>query len=175
MELQQRIKNIKQQAETIARLPVEQVFKRPTSVSWSAAECLDHLFESNELYFRIFDEILAGKYKQTFWQKISPFTDSIGKNMINTLGQEVKQKFKSPKLFLPNRNPKPDVSQRFIGQQDQLISYVDGLKDPKYTNLVVSSPAATLITIKLKDALEIITGHEERHLKQALRAIDAVK
>lgn len=163
----------KEAADLFTPVNSEKLFHKPSLQQWSIAECLHHLIVSNETYFKIFDEVLNGKFKMNFWQKKSPFTKSIASNMLKTLGPDGKQKFKSPKLFLPSsvkRIPK-GILNDFLAHQEKLATYISKLEDEKYKELIISSPAAGLITIPLHTALDILLIHEERHLAQAKRLL----
>lgn len=157
----------------IANLPSDLLFEKPSAEKWGIAEHLHHLIVSNETYFKVFDDLLAGKFKPTFWQRKSPFTKSIGENMKKTLGPGVAKKFKSPKLFLPNsvKKIKPSIVRDFLAQQEKLIRYLENLEKKQFKNTVISSPVSSLITLSLSDALDVIVLHEQRHMESISRLV----
>ena len=106
----------------------------------------------------------------SFWERNNPLTKYTGKQMIKTLGPVVVKKFQSPKLFLP-RWPivKPTIVNEFLTHQDKLINLYAKLSDDKFDNIVITSPAASLLTIRLQDVQTILVVHEERHLAQMRR------
>ena len=141
-----------------------------TSDSWSIAQCLDHLIISNERYFPVLESIISGKHKMTFWERNNPLTSYTGSQMIKTLGPVLTKKFQSPKLFLPSRSSiKSTIVNDFIEHQKKLCTLLKKLIEPEFKKVVITSPVAGLLTLKLSDALEIMVAHEERHLNQMRR------
>ena len=138
--------------------------------SWSIAQCIDHIIVSNQKYFPVLESVVTGKHKMTFWERKNPLTHYTGKQMINTLGPVVSKKFQAPKLFLPSRSDlKPTIINDFIEHQKKLCTLLKKLIDPKFEKVVITSPVAALLTLKLTDVLQIIVAHEERHLQQMIR------
>ena len=155
--------------ENFSSLSEAQLNWKPSSERWSIAQCMDHIIASNLTYFPAMNEVIDGKYSIGFWQKYSPFTKSIGKGMISSLGSEVKKKMKSPKIFLPSESGFSDILKKFRNHQSDLLTVLKKIeeKDPK--EVIINSPVSKLITIPLFDAIQVILVHEERHLHQALR------
>jgi hypothetical protein len=148
----------------------EQINWKPTQESWSIGQCIDHLIKSNKTYFPAIEKLLADNYKPSFWEKINPLTATTGRQMITTLGVEVKKKYKAPLLFIPSKsNIKPGIVAEFATHQEDLIKLLSKIKQEQYVNAVITSPVAKLITLKLSDAIRIIVVHEQRHFQQALR------
>lgn len=142
--------------------------QKPSPGQWSIGQCFDHLLVSNATYLPSFEKIFKGKYKEGIWQKISPFTKKIGRNMVQTLGPIVSKKFLSPKIFLPRtKKIETRVVTDFISQHERLISLFTELEKEPNNTLVISSPVSSLITLTVSDAMDIIVGHAQRHLKQA--------
>ena len=132
-------------------LSEEKLNMKANPESWSIAQCIEHLIISNSKYFPAFEAVLSGKHKMTFWERNNPLTTYTGKQMIKTLGPVIVKKFQAPKLFLPSR------------------STIKKLNTPQFEKIVITSPVAALLTLKLTDAMEILVAHEERHLNQMLR------
>ncbi len=171
--------NVSQVSAEINRLisDAEQKFSRLNAIqlnwkknpsSWSIAQCFEHVLITNQKYLDTFELLLKGKFKSTFWQTLSPFTNSIGKNMIKTLGVNVTKKFQAPKLFLPSKKMiRPEIVREFINQQLNFARLVEALSVEKFNKTVISSPVAGLITLRLKDVIRLMIIHAERHLAQA--------
>ncbi|TAH41579.1 MAG: DinB family protein [Bacteroidetes bacterium] len=170
-----RLQNIKSLVEeSFGKLSIQQLSKKPSPEKWSIAECLQHLITSNETYFPVLDKLAIG-YIPTFWEKNNPFSRSIGKNMVDSLGVVVKKKFKSPKLFLPKKIKFPEnIVSSFCGHQDHLIEKMEKLRHLEGKKVIISSPVSPLITLPLTDCLEVLTGHEERHFNQAMSVLNLI-
>lgn len=69
---------------TFGNLSVSQLNWKPSPERWSVAQCFDHLITSNQGYFPIIEEVLAGK-KRTLWQSM-PFLPALaGRLLIKSL------------------------------------------------------------------------------------------
>ena len=76
---------------------------------------------------------------------------------------------KAPKLFIPsNSKINPEILTDFKNQQNELFELFRKLENGKYSQIVITSPVASLITLKLHDLLKLIVVHEQRHINQAL-------
>lgn len=138
--------------------------------NWSIGQCLSHLIVSNEKYFPILDILITGKYKTSFWQKINPLSSYTGRKMAESLGPKIIKPFIAPKLFDPGKSAvRSGIVADFIKHQNQLKIKINSLKNLDFQKTIVSSPVAPLITFPLKDCIEILVGHEERHFAQAIK------
>jgi len=63
------------------------------------------------------------------------------------------------------------IVDRFRKHQETLIGKLEAIRVQTINKVVVTSPVAGLITIPFPDVLEILAGHEERHLSQAERLL----
>ena len=162
--------------ETLASFPgltAQQLNWKPGAEQWSVAQCFDHLVVTNSPYFPIFDKVLSGEQKNTFWESL-PWLPAIwGKILIKAVNPESTRKLKAPKAFHPsNSSIDGDVIHRFIDQQKQVISYMKATEDLDLEKIKISSPISGLITYSLMDAYRIIITHEKRHLLQATRVTE---
>ena len=137
---------------------------------WSIGQCLDHIIVSNGKYLPLLKTIFEGKNKTTFWERNNPLCNYTGRQMIKTLGKNVIKKYKSPRLFFPSESTiSQNIISDFKNHQNEIIQLFLELEKEKYKHIVVTSPVASLITLKLHDLLELIIAHEERHINQALQ------
>jgi hypothetical protein len=68
-------------------------------------------------------------------------------------------------------NEKLSILDEFRVQQNQLVNYIRVMgKDSD--RVMVTSPASAFIAYSLKDAFDILTQHEERHILQAERVMN---
>ena len=141
--------------------------KQPAPDKWSIAQCLDHLIVSNQTYLPAFERLLTAGHKPTFWEKINPLTNFIGKKGPEFLkGKKIK--LKSPKIFAPATGfVMGDIVSRFVDHQEQLKSLFARIEQAGHADSVISSPVSSLVNIKAGAAMEIIAAHEARHLDQA--------
>jgi len=163
-------------AGTVARFPgltVQQLNWKPVPDQWSVAQCFDHLVTANNAFFPIFEKILSGEKRNTFWGSL-PWLPAIwGKMVIKAVNPKSTRKRKAPKIFHPSSSSiDPAVIHRFIEQQNQLITYMKATEDLDLEKIKISSPVSNLITYSLMDAYRIVITHEERHFLQATRVAE---
>ena len=153
-------------------LSSELMNSKPAPESWSAAECFEHLLQTNQLYFPVFQNILdkivfekhnsETEFKHTF----------IGKMIMKTVDPEQCKKYKSPKAFRINVSEvRKDILPQFLNQHKQLNSIIKKFEDVDLTKIKIVSPASKFIKYNLGDCLLIIAYHNKRHILQAERAI----
>jgi len=138
---------------------------RPNADRWSIAECLDHILRTNLCYFEEFKVVSVGNYRNSLWKRLNPFTKTIGRSMIKTLGPERSKTFSSPKLFIPEHGKHDGIIDRFLTSQETLKDYISRLHGSK--KIIIYSPVSAVITLHIEHAFQILVGHEERHLLQA--------
>ena|SRR6185369_9267215 len=155
------------------RSTAQQLNWKPDANQWSVAQCIDHLVTANAAYSPIFEKVLNGEKKNTFWESL-PWLPSVwGKVLIKSLDPESKRKLKAPKVLQPSSsNMDEAVVSRFIDQQNQLIRYMTATEDLDLEGIIISSPVTNLITYSLMDAYRIIVTHEKRHILQATRVTE---
>jgi hypothetical protein len=137
--------------------------------NWSIAQCLQHIIKTNQSYFPALEKVANGNHSPTFWQKLSPLTKTISSNLTKELGVHITRKFKSPRLFLP---VKGTIATNVVDDLTKNLYVLKGImakieEENKLSN-VISSPVSPLITLTVGSALNMLVGHSERHLRQAM-------
>ena len=64
----------------------------------------------------------------------------------------------------------PSIGDKFLEQQVDLSSYIELLDPFLEKNLMIPSPANSLVVYQLDQAIAIILAHEKRHLEQIKNA-----
>jgi hypothetical protein len=156
-------------AETeFGKLSETQLNWKPEPDSWSIGSCLHHIIVSNEKYFPALESVAAGKYKMNFWEKINPLTSYTGRQMINSLGREVKKRYSAPLIFRPATKFSVTILDEFRKHQEKLILLFEKLEKNDPARIVITSPVASLVTLRVMDAMKLISVHEQRHVSQAI-------
>ena len=154
-------------------LSKEQLNWKPAPERWSVAQCFDHLLTTNRGYLPIIDSVLKGEKKSTVWQKLPFFPKLWGAMLIKSLDPAQTRKMKAPKRFQPAQS---DVSgsiiHDFVAQQTQLIEKMKATANLDLERIVITSPAASLVTYSVMDAYRIVVVHERRHFQQAQRVTE---
>ncbi len=151
-------------------LTAQQLNWKPSADQWSVAQCFDHLVTTNGAYFPIFEKVLSGETKNTFWESVPWFPALWGKMLIKAVDPESKRKLKAPRVFRPpSSSVDGTVIRRFLDEQNQVIRYMKATGDLNVEKIIISSPVTNLVSYSLMDAYRIIVTHEKRHLLQAKR------
>lgn len=174
MDLIDKVDDLTQQVKLhFSNLHSGQINWKPEQNQWSIGQCLDHIIVTNTTYFNSFDQLSEGRYKLSLLQKINPFKKTFGPMMIKSLGPQAEKKFKAPKIFEPSFAGTGDkIVTDFIEHQEVLKNYFNKLKQPAISKTVIASPVSSMITYSVADAMQIITGHEQRHINQAIRILN---
>ena len=148
----------------------QQLNWKPSADQWSVAQCFDHLVKANAAFFPIFEKVLSGEKKNTFWESLPWLPAFWGKMLIKAVAPESTRKLKAPKIFHPSSSSVDGaIIRRFIDQQNQVIRYIKATEDLDLEKITISSPVTHFITYSLMDAYRIIINHEKRHLLQATK------
>jgi hypothetical protein len=156
--------------EQLAGLSDTQLNWKPGPDTWSAGQCLEHLIVSNSTYFPTFEKIARGEYKMSTWERWSPLSGIWGRMLANQLQEEVKMKMKTPAVFEPTHSHL-DVSvfKRFDDHLHTFAGHLQSFRSMDLDRIVITSPAASMITYSLRHAIMILVPHLHRHINQAIR------
>lgn len=147
-----------------------QINWKPSPEVWSAGECLEHIIQLFDVYRSKVNRAFDPDIKYSFWEQFSPLQDFIGRTFVNASKPESKRKVKTYKDFVPQKSHlRIDVLDRFIKHQGELGDLIEKSKNYDLYKIKVTSPVSTFITFKLKDFLELLVVHVDRHLLQAER------
>jgi hypothetical protein len=158
--------------QTFGGLLFEQINKKPSHKSWSAAECFVHLnayadsyFKNTKRNFSIRNDNYAEK---DFIQRF------LLAKFIKAVGPDVKIKLKSVHVSEFTRsNIDNNVIDQFIGYQKEFLNILDNVSFEDLRNIKVASPFARLLKFQLGEMLLLTLHHQQRHLNQAERAINS--
>lgn len=136
--------------------------------TWSIAQCLQHIIKTNQSYFPALEQLAQGTFRASLWQKYSPFSASIGRNLPVELGAIVRKKYKAPRIFQPaQRDISPKIVEDVCENLHRLQRLADEIMTRGQWNTVISSPVSPLITFSAGSAITMLIGHTERHVQQA--------
>lgn len=155
--------------ETFGRLTPAQLNWKPSAERWSVAQCFDHLLTSNNGYFPIIDNVLAG-YKRTFWQSVPVLPGFMGRLLIKSLDPVKGRNLKAPKNFQPAQSDiSSSVIDDFVAQQANIAGKMKATAHLELEKIIISSPVTSVVTYSLMDAYRVIVVHQRRHFQQAQR------
>lgn len=145
---------------------------KPEPNQWSIAQCFEHLVAANESYFPAFEQVLSGQKNTTLWQRMPLLPSLFGRLIVQAVSPEAARKLKAPGIYTPaSSSVDGAIIHRFLERQEQVIKYLNAVKDLPVETIIIASPVTDFITYSLLDACRIIVGHEQRHLLQAKRVL----
>lgn len=141
--------------------------------SWSIAECVDHLYVTNKLYFDEFEKQFSQKQINTDCSKTPVKHKFLSKLIIKSVDPNNLKKVKTFAVFQPVSSMySNDILSRYSDQQSEFINLLSSFKDLDLNKYIMCSPANRFIKENFCDVLEIIRLHDKRHFLQTKRVID---
>lgn len=154
-------------------LTVEQLNWKPGAERWSVAQCFDHLVTTNVGYFPVFESIAKGQKQSTFVERLPVVPSLWAKLLIKSLDPKTTRKLKAPAPFQPATSDLPgSIIDDFVEHQCRLAELMEATADMDVDRIVMTSPAAKMITYTVMDAFRIVVVHEKRHFQQAKRVTE---
>ncbi|MEZ5346955.1 MAG: DinB family protein [Pyrinomonadaceae bacterium] len=170
-------KSISEEArETFGGLSKEQLNTKPSSVEWSIAQCFDHLNTVSEMYLPQIEKVADGTHVNNWFSAIPLISGKVGSLLKSAVSPDAKTKRKAPPFFVPSQS---EITETIIGDfcdvQEQLISFMNAVRDQDIRKIKIPTPISPMINIRLDDAFEILILHERRHFNQAKRVLEVVE
>jgi hypothetical protein len=159
---------------TFGGLSVQQLNWKPEENQWSVGQCFDHLIVSNGTYFPIFEAVVRGENKSTFWKRLPLWPGLMGRIMIKSLDPFSTRRYKTQRVFTPSAGPVgPTIIDRFVDHQWEFVSLMKRMEGLALRNVIISSPVSGLFAFSALDALTFLVLHERRHYNQAVRVTES--
>ncbi|MCG9911621.1 MAG: DinB family protein [Flavobacteriales bacterium] len=176
-ELIYRIDLVKQDVhDELNNLTRFQLNWKPDESTWSIGQCLEHIMIADRSYFSQIEKILSGKYRRPFWSLIPGKARFWGRLVIGLVKPESLKKVEAPQIFIPSASAlNEELLDEFNEHEVSVLEYLKKLDSVNNDKYYVRSPFSPYITYKLKDVLEIMALHQERHFKQAKRILSHEK
>jgi hypothetical protein len=162
-----------QSAQAVAGgLNEEQINWQPAPGKWSVGQCLEHLCLTNDAYMKAIAEVIKGKPDSPV-EQITPgwFARWFIRNFIEPSPQSKKAKTWSK--ISPGARVDAGVLDRFLAGNRACRELVLRAREKNVNQIRFRNPWVPVIWFTVGTALEIIAGHERRHLLQAERVRDA--
>lgn len=167
------LRTIAQEAQQVfGRLNQTQLNWKPSANQWSIAQCFDHLITANEHYFPIFNAIIKGEKRTTFWERLPILPGFFGNLLVKNLQPDASRKLKAPAIFQPSSsNLDAEIIQRFVAHQHQLAGLIQNAATIDLHKTIITSPSLSFVTYSLYDTYRLLVVHEKRHFEQARRVL----
>ena len=151
----------------------EQINWEPSEGEWSIGQCFDHLIRSDQAFVPIIEAILAGRRRQSAWERMPLLPSFFGRFLIRALRPDSGWKTMARPTFSPSRSQiAADIVGRFLEQQRRLLGLMEATRGLDLNGITITSPVSRVITYRLMDAYRIILVHEQNHVAQAKRVME---
>ncbi len=146
---------------------------KPSSNSWSVAECIEHLILAFNGYLKGLDKVILTGEKEKKYAKNYMKISLAGKVMIFAVDPSIKVPIPAPPKFKPEKSKKysHEVLRNFYENLQLLSVQLETAKNLDWNNLKITSPVTSILKLNLGDTFEVLTLHALRHLKQAQRVM----
>jgi DinB superfamily len=175
-ELMDRTDLINSNTRVFFRLSNEQLNNRPAPGKWSIAEIFEHLNITHRIYINFIltkitkaTDVNASLYKSGWigdwvYEKIMPKSDG------------TVFKMKAPKTLRPASDTLDgkEVLNRFLQQQDAIYDIIRHASTKDLQGIKIPFAFTNTVKLRLGDNLRFLIAHNERHLLQAQRIMEAV-
>jgi hypothetical protein len=151
----------------------EQLNWKPAGDSWSIGQCFEHIIKTNHQFYPEFEKLAAGKRRNSFWERWSPFSSWCGRFLINAVMVDSKKAKAPSKKIVPPSEIDADIIDRFENHIDEVNLKVAACSDVDRHRTVVTSPFLKVFTYRLDDAYTVLVEHTKRHFRQAMRVTEA--
>lgn len=147
---------------------------RAAEGSWSVLECLEHLNRYGNFYLpEIARRIDIGNRKQPEIFKSGWLGDYFAKSMLP------KEKLNKMKTF-KNMNPlgsdlTKEVTIKFKSQLEEMLRLLETAKGIDLTRTKTSISISNWIKLRLGDTFRVVIYHNERHMAQVKRVLEAAE
>ena len=175
-ELMDRTDLINSNTRVFFRLSNEQLNSRLAPDQWSIAEIFEHLNITHAMYINfILTKITKATDVNTSLYKSGWIGDLVYDKIMPKSDGTV-FKMKAPKTLRPARDPLDgqEVLNRFLQQQDTIYDIIRHVSTKDLQGIKIPFAFTNTVKLRLGDNLRFLVAHNERHLLQAQRIMEAV-
>jgi len=158
----------------LAGLTLEQLNWQPAAGSWSVGQCLEHLCKTNDAYLSAISAALQGKPDKPT-ENITP--GWFGRWFIRSFVEASPngKRAKAPPKIRPTERVELAVLDRFLASNEEWRGLILKERGKDVNRIRFSNPFIPGIRFTVGTGIEIIAGHERRHLLQGKRVRDATR
>ena len=151
--------------------------ERPEPGAWSAVECVAHLNLTSEAYLAVIDDGLRRAERLADGARVQYRLDPVGWLLLASMAPGIRMRVRTSAPFVPNavisRDEAVAAFERLQEEQLRRIERADRLA---LDRVRVASSFNPRVTYNLYACLSFLPRHQDRHLRQAERALgDAIR
>jgi hypothetical protein len=150
----------------VGGLTAEQLNWQPAPGSWSVGQCLEHLCIANETYLPPLSSALATKPGSSV-EEITP--GWFGRWFIRSFIEPsaATKRASAPKKIVPSGHVELSVLDRFLSSNQAIREFIRRASPYDVNRIRFKNPYVGVIRFTVGTGLQILSGHERRHLLQA--------
>lgn len=147
--------------------------KKPKEAAWNALECLEHLNSYARYYMPVLQQAVVSA--DSSWETEIKFS-FMGKYFIKMMDPAQQSKhYKAAKKHLPVAVLEvKNILSEFLKHQYELMAIVDNLTSKSLSKKKIPVSVMKILKLNIADTLAFLTIHNERHIQQAIRAIEGL-
>ena len=150
----------------------ERWVRRPGPGRWSAEECVAHLNLTSTAYLEVIDDGLARAERLPEGERVRYRLDPVGWMLLASMSPWVRVRVRTTAPFVPaasiGRDATVEAFERLQGEQLRRVERADG---HALDRVRVASSFDPRVTYSLFACLSFLPRHQDRHLRQAERAL----
>ena len=159
----------------LLQLPATSLNQRPQQGAWSALECLEHLNLYGDYYLpEIEQRMLQAPTTASAQHFKAGWLGNYFVNLIQLKNGAIGKPMKAVKEMTPEPSALGmQVLDRFLKQQQHLLGLLDQAEQCDLTRIKTNISLTKLVKLRLGDTLRFLVYHNQRHVVQAQRAVQA--
>ena len=161
-------------AETLNLQPINELNWKADKDTWSVLECIEHLNLYGDYYLpEIEQRITKSTSKPEIYFKAGILGDYFAKILSP---KEKLNKMKTLKDKNPNGSHLDKTTlERFLIQQEKMLELLDRARSLSLNKTKTGISISKLIKLRLGDTFRVVIYHNERHMVQAIKALETYK
>ncbi len=163
-----------ERVEAMLTLSDDVLNAKASAESWSALQCVEHMTFVAAWYLKTFQRIADKKQRDTFWTQYSPLTKVWNSMYLSFLDPDNMKKLKAPSRAIPSQSTlSKDILTKYLHVVKELEKTIMAIPEQTLRTTVIASPIAKFITLDAFIGVQAVIMHNERHTRQAERAVKA--
>lgn len=157
-------------AQELTSVNEDQVLRKPTSNSWNAIECLEHMSKSMQVYTHQLDSLELHE-----GEELEVAIGWLGRYFTNGTrpkNGKITNKIKTMKSLKPQQSNAIQSINEFRNQLENIKHFLVGNKNNLWKSAKVKSALGAVLKFNIAEALSFVLAHNERHILQAQKAME---
>lgn len=145
---------------------------KPQTDQWSAAECLEHL----NIYSRYYNPAMKAAISKGNGASVGEFKSAwFGDFSVKSVHPDNTKAQKTLKRLNPALSELPStVLNDFLHHQRELREIITQSRTVNLNTIKIPTEVAKFMKLRLGDCLRFVIAHEQRHIQQAQKVLDAM-